>query len=798
MIHVDRSPQPPAIIDTKDPNSPGMKELNRAREYFIQDLEKRRQQQFNFKIYHDSTISEALAELFQGKCAYCESYIEPIYPGITTHYRPKSGVTGEKGEYYADGYWWLANEWTNLLYACMDCGRGQSLETPVQMAIKGGSLRGNRFPLEDEAQRATEPGQEEFEKPLLLNPCDENPDNDPEKHLVFTVNGMVVSETSLGKTSISVLNLNRPDLVEARELTASRVLSDIETLEVYSNQPISSDPDQEGMLNDLLEQLKRHTEPDQEYAALKRQLVNAALDRILSPMPEEVKIKKEWEPTRKIVSEDKKKKAKESYGEYQQSMQDYSLEEMGGEEKYFSQQRRIEMIEIHNLKALAHLELDLTQSQSGLTPWMVLLGNNATGKSTVLHSVALALAGQKYFKTLVSTLGLNPSDFRRIGSQNSYVKVYMSGFSYPFKLTFLENSVEFEGSDGEISRVTFEHSADGNIIFNSDNLATLEPSDEGWRAKILMLGYGPTRLLPRRQMQTAYGEPYARVENLFDPYTPLVDTTQWLINLYNDPKTRDRYDYAVRRLKMILGLDEKSTIYPDNGRILIPLYDEDIPLENLSDGYQSVVALTTDILSIVLRPDFTYSWKTPEDAEGIVLLDEIGSHLHPVWKMRVVSNLREFMPGIQFIATTHEPLCLRGLNDGEITVLQRNAKNDVVAVTDLPSVEGLRVDQLLTSEHFGLLSTRSLKTEVLFTEYYDLLAKRELTPDEEKQLVDYEARLEDLREMGVTRRERMMLKAIDRYLASEPEFLGTPEEDQRKSTLNKELDNIASGFEEEE
>ena len=75
-----------------------MRELARAKDFFIEDLEKRRQKQFDFKVYHDSTISQALNDLFHGKCAYCETYIDPYNPGMTTHYRPKSGVTGERGE----------------------------------------------------------------------------------------------------------------------------------------------------------------------------------------------------------------------------------------------------------------------------------------------------------------------------------------------------------------------------------------------------------------------------------------------------------------------------------------------------------------------------------------------------------------------------------------------------------------------------------------------------------------------------------------------------------------------------
>ncbi len=77
---------------------------------------------------------------------------------------------------------------------------------------------------------------------------------------------------------------------------------------------------------------------------------------------------------------------------------------------------------------------------------------------------------------------------------------------------------------------------------------------------------------------------------------------------------------------------------------------------------------------------------------------------------------------MQVIATTHDPLCLQGLNQGEVTVLRRKSGRRVFAVRDLPSSEGMTADQLLTSEHFGLESVMSRETSDRLKEYYRLLA----------------------------------------------------------------------------
>jgi uncharacterized protein (TIGR02646 family) len=778
MIQVDRNRVPMPQVLGPDPEAPGPRETAEAAAFYDIPLEKRRERYFPFKAYRHRSVQSALAELFHGKCAYCESKTATFEPLDVDHFRPKSGVVGEAGEHYPDLYWWLANEWTNLYPVCADCGRAQETFLKRELTVRSG--RGNRFPLEDESQRATRRGEESRERPLLLDPCVD----DPGEHLVFTDDGLVVSETLRGQTTIAVLDLNRSGLVDARRAAVRQVLSQVDRVMLLSAQTAGETP--HPLLVERLEgelrELKQLAEPDQEYAALKRQLVRAALDALaaqLEAAPPGAVPEEQAAEVREFVSkapavkvtQAEQERARESYAAFERSLEDYSLEEASGLDRYFVQRRLIERIEIRNLKALGEVALDLTRSEGGGTPWTMFLGENATGKSTILQAVALTLVGEKYFSQLAASLGLHPANYIRWGCDSGQVKVYLSGFTGPFVLTFRPDAVEFESPLGGTTVVAF--SADG----------PLGASGGVWHAKVFTLAYGATRLLPRKTGAEPYGQPYARVDNLFNPFQPLVNATPWLLGL-----PEEQFHLTRLALKQLLGLREEDEIYKQDGRVWIQAHGSRVPLESLSDGYQSVVALTADILEVVLN-----LWPEPGFAEGIVLLDEVGAHLHPTWKMRVVSSLRSFLPRMQFIVSTHEPLCLRGLYDGEIVLMRRDAAYEVHAITDLPSVEGLRVDQLLTSEHFGLLSTRSLQTEELFTEYYGLLAQRELTGDQEARLEELERLLHRQEYMGTTRRERLMLQAIDRYLASEPEFLGRPEHSRRREQLDGELDGILAG-----
>jgi hypothetical protein len=152
-------------------------------------------------------------------------------------------------------------------------------------------------------------------------------------------------------------------------------------------------------------------------------------------------------------------------------------------------------------------------------------------------------------------------------------------------------------------------------------------------------------------------------------------------------------------------------------------------------------------------------------AEGVVLIDEVDAHLHPRWKLRVVDSMRSAFPGLQFVATTHDPLCLRGVRAGEIRRME--VQDGRAAIHgDLPDPTNLSVEELLTSSAFGLITTKSSEAEARFDEYYDLLARAgELTADER-------ARRDDLRKtigrdgvLGRSPRDQRIYVIADEWLA---------------------------------
>ncbi len=104
------------------------------------------------------------------------------------------------------------------------------------------------------------------------------------------------------------------------------------------------------------------------------------------------------------------------------------------------------------------------------------------------------------------------------------------------------------------------------------------------------------------------------------------------------------------------------------------------------------------------------------DVRGIVIIDEIEQHLHPKLQRQILKRLDNKFPRVQFIMTTHSPLCVSGTADtGEhgqerykVFSLGRNGGAVTVQPRDIP--HGLRADQILL-DYFELGTTLNLVTQ---------------------------------------------------------------------------------------
>jgi predicted ATP-binding protein involved in virulence len=118
-----------------------------------------------------------------------------------------------------------------------------------------------------------------------------------------------------------------------------------------------------------------------------------------------------------------------------------------------------------------------------------------------------------------------------------------------------------------------------------------------------------------------------------------------------------------------------------DNRVSIKINDEKRELSHLSTGFASILKIIQSIIS-------GYGYFTNEvnlqTVKGIVLIDEIESHLHISWQSKIIPLLKKLFPNTIFYITTHSSVVFSQLEEGEAHRLGR--ENDgVVRSTMIPS-----------------------------------------------------------------------------------------------------------------
>ena len=121
--------------------------------------------------------------------------------------------------------------------------------------------------------------------------------------------------------------------------------------------------------------------------------------------------------------------------------------------------------------------------------------------------------------------------------------------------------------------------------------------------------------------------------------------------------------------------------------------DGDIPLNVLSQGTQSIIQWLAHLLI-----GYAEYYNFPQDlAEypGIVLIDEIDAHLHPSWQRGIIPTLSDYFPNLQIFCSTHSPLMLAGLREGQVQLLRRNEEGKVTVTRNDQDIKGWSADEIL-------------------------------------------------------------------------------------------------------
>lgn len=632
-------------------------------------------------------VKPAIVELFQNKCAYCETPVTGDARGEIDHYRPRHNAAGlDADDVRPDHYLWLGYEWTNLYLSCLNCNRHKRNLFPI-------AGRPAPFGASGDALAA--------EEPLLLDPCTD----DPAQSLAFLRSGRVRARDERGKITIHALGLNRSSLVKSRAEIAEQCLT------LLDRASMASSAEQVKAAAPIHEALKAMADDSAPYSATARELVGKRLPALLIRQTVS-------RPADRARRRAKKKKTARRAGPGGRA------EAKKAPRKKKDLDHKAEMleavwldeIEIVNFRPLRECRLrfpgDDVEPAEGMDvpeqawedanrqPWLALIGRNGIGKSSILKAIALALTTpatrQAFVPDASSCVNREAIAERKRRKRRTKAEGHIA-------LTF---------TDGHTLTLRFR---EGQKDFEV----------EGVRPRTLQaVGYGSTRLpagMGRRPPKRA-----SRVvmQNLLNPFVPLSDVNLWLADTAKLRSTP--FKVLSQGLADLLSYPPEEQVITRRSK---RLFAKGIPVDELSDGYRSLAGLATDLMR-----HLSVGGLSSKHFVGTVLLDEIETHLHPEWKLKIVDTLRRVFPNVRFIVATHDPLCLRGLWPGEVHRLFQDPELDrtVLHRADVPA--GLDAAELLTGNWFGLSSTLDADTRNLMGTHRKLLRKSSKTAKDKREL----------------------------------------------------------------
>ena len=352
---------------------------------------------------------------------------------------------------------------------------------------------------------------------------------------------------------------------------------------------------------------------------------------------------------------------------------------------------RIDSIHIRNFKRFQEKNLDLEAQ------FTLLVGDNGAGKTTLLDALAVA-AGVWLVKSPDSILANSGRNILRseirLESRKKGDRIQLTECK-PVSITA---KGEIAGQSTEWCR---QIKANGIRTSNADAKSALKIIErhfsQAQHEKVLspvIVYYGAGRAwLPSRSRNIKRRRsniPARRWEAFYDCFEERIrlgDLQIWFqretIACVKRGEWRPGYDIVKNAILKCMPDAEDLWYDGDKAEIVLSIKGEVHPFANLSAGQRMMVSLIADIAikavtqnSHLIQDSQTDSG-TPlpdvlQQTPGIVLIDELDAHLHPKWQRRVIDDLKQTFPKMQFVCTSHSPFIIQSLETGELRTLDES------------------------------------------------------------------------------------------------------------------------------
>lgn len=417
-----------------------------------------------------------------------------------------------------------------------------------------------------------------------------------------------------------------------------------------------------------------------------------------------------------------------------------------------------ESLSVENVKAFAGKQtLLLTDGAGAPSPWTLILGDNGLGKTTLLRSLAqmrpVLNAGVQDGEPDIIEPALWSEDnmtldrLARLGHEGDVRLVSRMLTGRPFG-----------SAPGRSKTIDVELT----IERKKGKIVSAYPSRQAAKgfSEPLVIAYGAGRHMGIANVENADLDP---IKSLFSVASELFDAEEILTRMdhaalreLRSKRKNGRANRQLEKIKRVVAtllpqIDDPENVMifgprlpgakPEQSGIHLRTPYGAVPLSEISLGYQTMTAWAVD-LAWRLFANYPES-NDPLAEPAVVLVDEIDLHLHPKWQREIRRDLTDHFPNVQFIVTAHSPLMAQTSLDANLAVLKQDGDH-VVIVNDPEVITDWRLDQIVTSELFGLATARPPEVEKLLEERIRLVRKSKLSRAEQRRLNELDGMVENL------------------------------------------------------
>ncbi|MEK6405973.1 MAG: AAA family ATPase [Acidobacteriota bacterium] len=380
-------------------------------------------------------------------------------------------------------------------------------------------------------------------------------------------------------------------------------------------------------------------------------------------------------------------------------------------------------LELVNIKCFAKASLRF--DPDGTTPWAVIVGDNATGKTVLLRSLALGLCDQ------TSAAGLMKE------SDEGYIR-------RPVR----EGSIVVDLFDRDAPQTTYRIRTTltkidtGETTFERLEQET-EPREGFPWERIFACAYGMGRAISGTGDVAGYSVINA-VYNLFS-YSEGLQNPELSLRRLEDKAAVQMW---LSSLATVLPVRE-SGIHLLRSLTFDGRWGDEMPFRDLADGVRGTFLWTADLVGWAIA--YNGAVDHPSKIRGVVLIDELEQHLHATWQRDIVSKLQNLFPGIQFIATTHSPLIASSIGSlgrpttrDKLYLCELDDDSQEVRIDSLETMQTYRFEQVLASRAFKYLIEANPALEGALRRASELADKgADRSPSEEREYSELKKQLAD-------------------------------------------------------